>query len=402
VRAGVAQVDITPGQPVTLAGYASRKELSEGVHDRLSARAVAFEEGGRRLVLVSTDLIGFYGDSLDAIRGAIREATGLREDELFLTAIHTHSAPVLVVGEGEGHANNLAYTRQLKETLAALVRDALGHMEAAEIGAGSGASPVGANRRETVKDPSGATRIVLGRNPSGSTDPEVQVVVVARAGEERPKAVLFAYATHSTSLGPGNLRISGDVHGLAERFVEAQLGRGIIAPAFAGASGDIDPWYRVLPGFRTDDGWTPEPDLLGTLLGEEVVHVVRRVRPMAAAGPVRTASATIELPGKPVGQDKQTSDDSTKALALTVGRVGDVAFVGLGCEAFHAVGKAIKAASPFPTTLVITHCNGAAGYLPTRDAYPQGGYEIQSSPFAPGADERVVEEVTKLLRTLAP
>src|SRR5438874_1367400 len=44
LRAGFARIDITPTTPVMLAGYASRKELSQGVHDPLFARAVAFEQ----------------------------------------------------------------------------------------------------------------------------------------------------------------------------------------------------------------------------------------------------------------------------------------------------------------------------------------------------------------------
>jgi hypothetical protein len=60
------------------------------------------------------------------------------------------------------------------------------------------------------------------------------------------------------------------VPGLAEQFVEKILGSDVVAPVFIGASGNIDPWYRVLPGFNTEPGWVPEPVLLGTFLGEEV------------------------------------------------------------------------------------------------------------------------------------
>ena len=87
-------------------------------------------------------------------------------------------------------------------------------------------------------------------------------------------------------------------------------------------------------------------------------------------------------------------------LAITAARVGEVAFVGLGCEAFNEIGREIKSSSPFTPTIVITHCNGAAGYLPTRRAYLEGGYEVESSPFAPAAAEMVVEEAGRLLRGL--
>ncbi len=65
LHAGVGRIDITPKEPVTLSGYGSRKDLSKGVHDPLSARVVAFESNGKRLVLVSTDLLGFYGGTAE-------------------------------------------------------------------------------------------------------------------------------------------------------------------------------------------------------------------------------------------------------------------------------------------------------------------------------------------------
>ena len=60
---GAAVIDITPERPVQLAGYGNCKELSEGVHDQLYARAVMFKKGDKTLVLVSTDLLGFYNNT---------------------------------------------------------------------------------------------------------------------------------------------------------------------------------------------------------------------------------------------------------------------------------------------------------------------------------------------------
>src|SRR5262245_5560515 len=57
LRAGFAKTDITPDEPVTLSGYDSRKEVSRGVHDPLSARAVALEKDGTHLVFVSADVL---------------------------------------------------------------------------------------------------------------------------------------------------------------------------------------------------------------------------------------------------------------------------------------------------------------------------------------------------------
>lgn len=63
-------------------------------------------------------------------------------------------------------------------------------------------------------------------------------------------------------------------------------------------------------------------------------------------------------------------------------------------------GKAIKEASPFPTTIVITHCNGTAGYLPTKASYTEGGFEVQTSQFGPDAAEQVIKETVQMLKQL--
>jgi hypothetical protein len=379
----VAKVDITPTQPCMMSGYAGRTNLSTGVHDPLSARAVAFEHNGKRLVLVSSDIIGYY-KTVDHMRSAILDACKLKPEELVLTAIHTHAAPTPSLEPEKTHPNNVEYTKTLCAQLIKAVSEALAGLKPARVGVGIGASPVGVNRRERMPD----NTIRLGRNPVGSTDKDVQVLQIRERTGEKPLAVLFAYATHSTSLGSKNLVISGDVHGLAEQFVEKHLG--ITAPGFAGASGDIDPWFRVLPEIKADNGWIPEPVLLGTMLGEEVVHTSNKIRDFKQDGPVNSTLKTIELPGK----------TNTVSMTLTVARVGNVAFVGLGGEVFHEIGRAIKKASPFSHTFVITHCNDGAGYLVVKEAYAEGGYEVKTTHFAPEAADIVIKEVVSLLNQL--
>ena len=84
LRAGLARVEITPTQPVLMAGYASRTNLSTGVHDPLSARALAFEQDGKRLLLVSLDNLGLYNSTAEPLRRAILEACHLQPAELLV------------------------------------------------------------------------------------------------------------------------------------------------------------------------------------------------------------------------------------------------------------------------------------------------------------------------------
>lgn len=399
LQAGVAKIDITPDKPVRMSGYGSRKDLSTGVHDPLYARVVVFESGGERLVLVSTDLIGFY-HTYEPIRDAICARFDLEPSSLFLSSIHTHSGPTPALSKegpfgGDVHPNNVEYTQGMKAKLLEVIDQAFQAKGPVQVGTGRGYSPVGSNRREKQRDGS----IKLGRHPYGPTDKEVLVMKLAKP-DGSPIAGLFDYATHATSLGPKNLQISSDVLGIAAQFVEKITGPGVTAPVFAGASGDIDPWYRVLPTFETADGWIPEPVLLGTLLGEEVVHIFRRIETSASAGEIRSSFATLELPAK-AGDDGDEGESSrTKQLNVTVARVGDVCFVGLGCELLTEVGMAIKAGSPYEHTFVITHCNGGAGYLAPKHLYEDGGYEIRSTRFGPQAADMLVEKTVQMLSEL--
>jgi neutral ceramidase len=399
LQAGFARVEITPQQPVQLAGYGSRTDVSRTVHDPLWARAAAFEQDGQRFLLISIDNLGFYNNTAQPLRKAILDTCELKPAELMLAAVHTHSAPTLCLDPDRIHANNVVYTQKLQAQLANLGRAAMDRMKPVRLAFGSGSSPVGANRRETVTGDDGKASIVLGRNPAAMTDREVQVIKFVHGQEEGLAAVLFGYATHSTSLGPRNYSISGDIHGLAAQFVEKYFQTGMFASAFAGASGDIDPWYRILPDFKTNNGWIPETVLLGTMLGEEVVHVLENIHDYVSIAPIKCLARTVDLPGK-----EASAPAGEKAVglpfALSVARMGDIAFLGFGGEVFNQIGARIKSASPFPHTFIFTHCNGAAGYVPTAGSYAEGGYEVQTSRYAPEAEETLVREALKLLNEL--
>ena len=72
-------------------------------------------------------------------------------------------------------------------------------------------------------------------------------------------------------------------------------------------------------------------------------------------------------------------------------------------DAFVEFGLAIKAASPFPITAVVGLANDHLGYLPTRAAFADGGYETWRSSIswtAPGTGEDLIavtaEELDRL------
>jgi len=83
-------------------------------------------------------------------------------------------------------------------------------------------------------------------------------------------------------------------------------------------------------------------------------------------------------------------------------RIGDVALVGLPGENFCESGMEIKHRSPAPHTLVAGLSNDAIGYLPTRESFPQGGYEttVGSTVYTEDAAERLVASAVAQLERL--
>src|SRR6516165_3291536 len=71
-KAGVAVRVITPSEPMWMAGYGARNKPAEGkVHD-LHIKALALEDAdGRRLVLLTSDLVGIPRDLSEAVTGEV-------------------------------------------------------------------------------------------------------------------------------------------------------------------------------------------------------------------------------------------------------------------------------------------------------------------------------------------
>ena len=82
---------------------------------------------------------------------------------------------------------------------------------------------------------------------------------------------------------------------------------------------------------------------------------------------------------------------------LSAIKIGDLVFAGIGGEPFTEIGNRICSASPFKETVLCCLTNSAGGYIPTRTAYSEGGYEARSSHLKPGGDDIIVDGMVELL-----
>ena len=84
-KIGVGRVDITPSGPIWLSGYAARTKPSEGVLQRIWAKALAIEDRkGGRLLIVTTDLVGLPRSVTDVVSARLAKEHDLQRERIGL------------------------------------------------------------------------------------------------------------------------------------------------------------------------------------------------------------------------------------------------------------------------------------------------------------------------------
>ena len=101
IRCGFSKTLITPKLGTVMAGTMELK-YTEGVLDDLYARAISFDDGEKKALLVSIDLCHMGTDVNNECRKRISCECGIDYDAIMLTCTHTHAGPVTTV---EGAVN---------------------------------------------------------------------------------------------------------------------------------------------------------------------------------------------------------------------------------------------------------------------------------------------------------
>src|SRR5262249_29829501 len=80
-KVGLAEVKVTPEQPVLMSGYAGRTKPFEKVAADLYVKAMVLEDvKGQRAVLVTSDLLGFPAAVAEPIAERIQKQIGLKRE----------------------------------------------------------------------------------------------------------------------------------------------------------------------------------------------------------------------------------------------------------------------------------------------------------------------------------
>lgn len=209
---GFAEVDVTPKEPIFMAGYAARRKPSEGVDTRLMAQAMAFRSGIRTFVMVSLDNCEVSKDFMRPVLKGIHERLGLETGSVMVVSSHTHSGPILAdtldvmaIMPEKDQAVVKKYSLELQSKLIQVVSEACADLQPARLEKGIGTAHFAINRRVYRSD-----GVQFGENPEGPRDWEVPVLRISDL-EGHLRAIAFGYACHGTSISAnGFYQISGE------------------------------------------------------------------------------------------------------------------------------------------------------------------------------------------------
>jgi hypothetical protein len=384
-RAAAVKVDITPTTPQWLLGYGARQ--STGVHDPLFHRIVALDDGSTQFFLVSTDIALFSPAFYDEFCKELKQQTGIDRMNIWWTVTHTHSAPELgpaglarafLAGRYD-HEPDWDYARAVKQKLIAGIQEARTRLSPARLSVGVTTANANINRR--ARDVDG--RIALGLNPDGPVDRQVGLIRIDRP-DGSPIVLLANYAMHGTVLSGRNQLISGDAPGIVANYVEQKLGAPMLF--LNSATGDIAPIYSVYDDFKK-----VRITEFNVLLGDRILKAVRDLPAASTPVKLKAGEHVLETPLKPGLQWPEElaaylTPQSQVRLPVRFLRINaDTALWAAPLELFCEIAMEVRAKSPVKNTFYVGYANGWLGYLPTAQAFPEGGYETTVTPFTPPA-----------------
>ncbi len=425
IKAGAAAERLTAADTMVIGGGIG-PAYAKGQEGELRAAAVVVQDtDGRKIALCACDVLMINRDVLDRAAQRISQSTGIPIDHILLSATHTHHAPTTVTVHG--YVRDESFTRQVEDKIVLATEKADKRLAPADFLFALGEeSSVGKNSRLLLAD--GTIYWVGPRDdavrPTGPFDPELPVLAFRRPGHGL-EALVFNHSTHTIGTHRPGVR-SPSFYGLAAQALEQQHGGTVLF--FEGASGSTHNLDVPAAEATTRIRSSVERALASARPRRvDVVQGLRRelefkVRSFEDAAEERavTAYCTKRIKDQAAASRTiATFRDMRRQLAPRQGEVqktwvqtitiGDIALVGVPGEFFTALGQEIKRRSPFRYTYIFELANDYIGYIPDRDGFDRGGYQVWTglhSFVEPGTGEAIValsvQELEELWRNSRP
>lgn len=453
LQVGFGRADITPANGTPLAGYgATDTRLSANVLDPLYATCISLYDGKDQVLLITTDVICTYEKFFVDGRAAIAKATGVKENNIFISATHTHCAPDLNYTfdydnncfVGPSAEAMTAYMKVWKDGLVASAKDALKDQNPATMSGTKFEAQYLNFVRHYYQE---ATDSYMGDNFGDGNTATItryaeegdKEMVLVKFDRKKGKDVLLCNFQAHPSMNGGATRpdVSADFVGAVRTMMEQQ--EDVLFAYYTGAAGnqnvktylaadnaeagkvaDIVPYSKEFVRQATEAmkaGMTP-------IKGDDV-----KVTSQIYSGKVnhldddRAAKATelyqeYSKTGNRDASNKKAKEAgfvsiyecggimrrSTMAetldMELNALSVGDLGLITAPYEMFSTNSNAIKAGSPFAFTVVVS-CSGIhRSYIPSALMFEKSCYESTAAYYEPGTGELLAEMFVEMLESV--
>jgi hypothetical protein len=398
--------------------------------DELEAIGFVLLGAGRPVVVCAVDWTGILNEAHIAWRTALAEAAGTTPDRVAVQCVHQHDAPFVCLRAEQLCAEqkaglrvvDMAFFNGCLDRARAAVKAALPKARTITHVAHAQArvERVAGNRRIAV-GPDGRVRKARGSAcrdpelialPEGTIDPMLKTVAFYDGGEK--VVACHYYATHPMShYGQGH--VSSDFPGLARKQRQREES-GCTHLYFTGCAGDVtagkyndgSPEGRVQLTQRMHAAIVASEQALAPVpitglewktheLLPEVNPVFTEAGERAMLGNARNAPANRIRPAMRVAWIERIA----RRVPIVLGalHVNDATLLHLPAECF--VQYQLRAQQLAPSRFVATAAYGDGGpwYIPVREEYPKGGYEVSVANCADSVDDQLTRGLRELLTT---
>ena len=390
---------ITPEVGVDLGGYGVGV-TSVAKHDDLYVSGVCLDDGNKRALLLSFDLLGLEGSTNRKIRQACADALGIGLDDVILSCTHTHNGPIVPCFPEI--KPDMAYFDHLAALCAAEAKSFADDPEKfIEVRSFfySIRCPENINRR-VVSRANIATALpsakYMMKDADGICDDELGMLIFYRENGRfwSPVYSILNYAAHPlTSHVPHGClaghSISADFPGALREFIKNNTG--FHSMFVTGAAGDMFPREFEM-GFESTRR-------MGEALGRAALigieDAMRNPELFELHSPViKTLKKQCRI---------KTRKECKKSMIVCLeGKeegfadlqflaIGDVCFVGVPGELLAEGGLEIKWNSPFRKTFILFNSTGHFGYLPPANVHVSKGFEYNGCRLSQLSGFRLVE-----------
>jgi len=220
--------------PIYMAGFGNDRRAT-GYSDRLWARGVVLDGKDARIAIVTVDLIGYFKNEIDTIRGLVSPAA--KVGFVLVASTHQHEGPDTLGLWGESELStgiDYAYLDFVNETVASCIDEAAAHLQLARVFYATGNSAGLSLGLDPEDDGFGvsdgkvlAGDAALAPSTQGRiVDPNLTVMqLTKRNGRSLDVlATLVNFGSHPESLGSNNTLITSDYPNYVRERIEAKYG----------------------------------------------------------------------------------------------------------------------------------------------------------------------------------